>query len=88
MKVQFEVAGRALQRAGKAASRLARSSMHEMTRLGRVSREPVQAVWHAMRLAGRHIARDAVTAWHEAAPARAKAGKSAPRRTAQRAARG
>lgn len=79
MKARFAGAGRALQRAGKAASRFARSSVHEMAQAGRSSREPMQAVWRAMRLAGRHIARDAVAAWQEAAPVRPRTKRAAPR---------
>ncbi|MCK7501764.1 MAG: MBL fold metallo-hydrolase [Comamonadaceae bacterium] len=62
MKEQLEVAERALQRAGRAAARFARRSVHEVTLAGRASREPMQVVWRAVRLAGRHIARDAVAA--------------------------
>lgn len=69
MKARLDVAGRALTRAGMAASQFARSSMHEMALAGRASREPMNDVWRAVRLAARHIARDAVAAWHEAVPA-------------------
>jgi hypothetical protein len=85
MKARFEVAGRALQRAGKAASRFARRSVHEVTLATRASREPMQALWRAMRLAGRHIARDAVVAWQEAVPARPRGKKAAPRPAARAA---
>jgi hypothetical protein len=82
MQAQFEVAERALQRAGRAAARFARRSVHEVTLAGRASREPMQAVWRAVRLAGRHIARDAVAAWHEAVPPAAGAKKPARPRAA------
>lgn len=85
MKAQFEVAGRALERAGRAAGAFARSSAHEVTLAGRATREPMQAVWRAMRLAGRHIARDAAAAWREAVPVAAKVERSAKPRKAVRA---
>jgi hypothetical protein len=83
MAVRFEVAGRALQRAGRAASRFARSSLHEVTLASRASREPMHALWRAMRLAGRHIARDAATAWSEAVPVRVRASRPASRQAAR-----
>lgn len=76
MKARFDVAGRALRRAGMAASQFARNSMREMTVAGRAWREPMNEVWRAVRLAARHIVRDAVAAWHEAVPV-ARARKSA-----------
>jgi hypothetical protein len=82
MQSQFEVAERALQRAGRAVARFARRSMHEVTLAGRASREPMHAVWRAVRLAGRHIARDAVVAWHEAVPTAARARKASRPRAA------
>lgn len=82
MKEQLEVAERALQRAGRAAARFARRSAHEVTLAGRASREPMHQVWRAVRLAGRHIARDAVTAWREAVPTTARAKKPARARAA------
>lgn len=85
MKARFAGAGRALQRAGEAASRFARRSVHEMSLAGRASREPMQTVWRAMRLAGRHIARDAVVAWREAVPVRPRTKRAAPRPSARSA---
>lgn len=81
MKARLDVAGRALTRAGMAARQFARSSVHEMTLAGRASREPMHEVWRAVRLAARHIARDAVAAWHEAVPV-ARTRKSAHPRAA------
>jgi hypothetical protein len=68
MKATLDLAGRKLQVAGKAATKLARSSVREMTHAAQAAREPVQAMLHAVRLAGRHIARDARAAWLEVAP--------------------
>jgi hypothetical protein len=82
MKEQLEVAERALQRAGRAAARFARRSVHEVTLAGRASREPMHQVWRAVRLAGRHIARDAAAAWREAVPTTAGAKKPARARAA------
>jgi hypothetical protein len=69
IRAKFNVAGRRLEVAGQAATKFARSSMREMTTAARASREPMQALWHTLRLAGRHIARNAVAAWEEVAPA-------------------
>lgn len=81
MKARLDVAGRALTRAGMAARRFARSFVHETTLAGRASREPMHAMWRAVQLAARHIARDAVAAWHEAVPV-ARGRKSAHPRAA------
>lgn len=77
VKAQLDVAGQALQRVGRAATRFARSSVQEVTLAGRASREPMHQVWRAVRLAGRHIARDAVAAWNEAVPVAARPKKPA-----------
>jgi hypothetical protein len=84
MKAKIEMAGRKLQVAGNAAGRFARSSMREVTGAAKASREPVQALWRAMRLAGRHIARDAKAAWCEVMPPSAakKPARAAHRATA------
>ena len=70
IKAKFNVAGRRMEVAGQAATKFARSSMREVTTAARASREPMQALWHTMPLAGRHIARNAMAAWQEVAPAR------------------
>jgi hypothetical protein len=72
MKAGFEVAGNRLQVAGLAARKFARGSMREVTGAVKASREPMGALWRNFRLAGRHILREATTAWHEAMPARAR----------------
>lgn len=84
MKAKLELAGRKLQVAGKAAGRFARSSMREVTGAAKATREPVQALWRAMRLASRHIARDAKAAWCEVMPppAAKKPARAARRATA------
>jgi hypothetical protein len=69
MKVRLEVAGRRLQATSGAASRFARVSMREVTGAVRASREPMTALLRNVRLAGRHIAREALAAWHEVVPA-------------------
>jgi hypothetical protein len=75
MKTRFETAGRKLQATGRAAGRFARSSLREVSGAVQASREPVTALWRNVRLAGRHVMRDAVAAWHEVVPA----PKAAPR---------
>ena len=69
MMARFEVAGRKLQTTGVVASRFARTSMREVTGAVRASREPMTALWRNVRLASRHIAREATTAWYEVVPA-------------------
>ena len=69
MRARLEVAGRKLQTTGLVAGRFARSSMREMTGAVRASREPMTALWRNVRLAGRHIVRDATAAWQEVVPA-------------------
>jgi hypothetical protein len=69
MKARLDVAGRRVQVAGTAATKFARSSVREMTTAAKASREPMHALWRNVRLAGRHIARDAVAMWHEVVPA-------------------
>jgi hypothetical protein len=54
--------------AGHAATKFARSSVREVTTAARESREPLHALWRNVRLAGRHIARDAMAMWHEVVP--------------------
>lgn len=69
MKARFEKAGRGFRTAGTAATKFARSSMREVTTAAKASREPMHALWRNVRLASRHIARDAVAMWHEVVPA-------------------
>jgi hypothetical protein len=69
MKTRLDVAGHRLQVVGLAASRFARSSMREVTGAVKASREPMTALWRNVRLASRHIARDAAAAWNEVVPA-------------------
>ena len=69
MKARLDVAGRKFQVAGHAATKFARSSVREVTTAAKASREPMHALWRNMRLATRHIARDAVEMWKEVAPA-------------------
>ncbi len=69
MKARLDVAGRKVQVAGHAATKFARSSVREVTTAAKASREPMHALWRNMRLATRHIARDAVEMWKEVAPA-------------------
>ena len=68
MKERLEVAGRKFQVAGHAATKFARSYVREVTTAAKASREPMQAMFHNFRLAGRHIARDAKAMWQEVAP--------------------
>jgi len=67
---KLQLAGEKFQVAGQAATKFARSSVREVTTAAKASREPMQALWRNVRLAGRHIARDAAEMWHEMAPAR------------------
>jgi hypothetical protein len=69
MMTRFEVAGRKLQTTGIVASRFARTSMREVTGAVRASREPMTALWRNVRLASRHIVREATAAWCEVVPA-------------------
>lgn len=78
----FVTAGETLQTAGVAASRFGRSAVREMTGAARASREPMHALWRNVRLAGRHIARDAAAMWQEVAPAYAKPKAKRPARRA------
>jgi hypothetical protein len=75
MNARLEVARRSLQVTSRAAARFARSSMHEMNGAVKASREPMTALWRNVRLAGRHILRDATAAWNEVVPARKGAPK-------------
>jgi len=72
MKAGFEVAGNRLQVAGRAARKFARGSLREVTGAVKASREPMSALWRNVRLAGRHIVREATAAWQEVVPARAR----------------
>mgnify|MGYP001765264761 CR=1 FL=1 len=67
---KMQLAGQKFQVAGQAARKFARSYVREVTTAAKASREPMHALWRNVRLAGRHIARDAVEMWHEMAPAR------------------
>jgi hypothetical protein len=69
MKARLGRAGEQVQLAGQAATKFARSSMREVTTAAKASREPMHALWRNVRLAGRHIARDAVELWQEVRPA-------------------
>ena len=70
MKERLEMARGKFQVAGHAATKFARSYVREVTTAAKASREPVQALWHNVRMASRHIARDAKTMWQEVAPVR------------------
>ncbi len=70
VRTRLEVAGRKLQATQAVASRFARTSMREVTGAVRASREPMTALWRNVRLAGRHIVREASAAWQEVMPAR------------------
>jgi len=67
---KLQLAGQKFQVAGTAARKFARSYVREVTTAAKASREPMHALWRNVRLAGRHIARDAVEMWNEMAPAR------------------
>ena len=69
MKARLDMAGHRFRTAGTAATKFARSSMREVTTAAKASREPMHALWRNVRLASRHIARDAVAMWHEVVPA-------------------
>jgi hypothetical protein len=69
MMGRMEAAGHSLHVTQMAARRFARSSMREVTGAVQASREPMTALWRSLRLAGRHIARDATAAWQEIVPA-------------------
>jgi hypothetical protein len=69
IKTRFGVAGCKLQAAGRVAGRFTRSSLREVTGAMKASREPMTMLWRNVRLAGRHIVRDATAAWHELVPA-------------------
>ena len=86
MKARLDGAGRRFQVAGTAATKFARSSVREVTTAAKASREPMHALWRNVRLAGRHIARDAMTLWQEVAPARMETMKLPVVRKARRAA--
>jgi hypothetical protein len=79
MKTRFETAGRTLQATGRAAGRLARSSLREVSGAVQASREPMTTLWRNVRLAGRHVMRDAVAAWHEVVPVQKFGPKGTPR---------
>lgn len=86
MKARLDVAGKRFQVAGNAATKFARSSVREVTTAAKASREPMHALWRNMRLATRHIARDAVAMWKEVAPRSAEVLKLPSVRKARRAA--
>ena len=67
---KLQLAGQKFQVAGQAATKFARSSVREVTTAAKASREPMHALWRNLRLAGRHIVRDATEMWDEMAPAR------------------
>jgi hypothetical protein len=69
MRVKLGKAGEQFQVAGHAATKFARSSMREVTTAAKASREPMHALWRNVRLASRHIVRDAVEMWGEVKPA-------------------
>jgi hypothetical protein len=69
IKTRLGVAGCKLQAAGRVAGRFTRSSLREVTGAMKASREPMTMLWRNVRLAGRHIVRDATAAWHELVPA-------------------
>jgi hypothetical protein len=75
MKSRFETARGRARTARHAATKFARSYMREVTTAAKASREPMQALWHNVRMAGRHIARDAKAMWHEVAPMRMESMK-------------
>jgi hypothetical protein len=70
MRARLDGAQRRARMAGHAATKFARSSVREVTTAARESREPLHALWRNVRLAGRHIARDAMAMWNEVVPAR------------------
>jgi hypothetical protein len=86
MRTRFEVAGARLQATGRVAGRFARSSLREVTGAVRASREPMTALLRNVRLAGRHVMRDAVAAWHEVVPAAKAVRRPAAGGKGQRAA--
>ena len=93
VKARLDMAGRKLkltgqkfQVAGQAATKFARSYVREVTTAAKASREPMHALWRNVRLAGRHIARDAVSMWHEVVPARMEMKMPAARRAGRSAA--
>jgi len=69
VKARLGKAGEKFQVAGHAATEFARSSVREVTTAAKASREPMHALWRNVRLASRHIARDAVEMWHVVKPA-------------------
>ncbi len=72
MKTQLDLAGSKLQVAGGAARKFAHGSLREITGAVKASREPVSMLFRNVRLAGRHIVRNAAAAWHELVPTRTK----------------
>ncbi len=68
VKERLEMARGRFRVAGHAATKFARSYVREVTTAAKASREPMQALWHNVRMAGRHIARDAKEMWKEVAP--------------------
>jgi hypothetical protein len=66
--MRFERAGRQLQLAARTGRRFVRTTVREVMTAARESREPMLALFRNVRLAGRHIAREAVDAWQEVMP--------------------
>jgi hypothetical protein len=68
MRTRLELAGRQLQLAGRTGRRFVRTTVREVMTAARASREPMLMLFRNVRLAVRHIAREAVDAWQEAVP--------------------
>lgn len=79
MKTRLETAGRTLQATGRVAGRFASRSLREVSGAVQASREPMTALLRNVRLAGRHVMRDAVAAWQEVVPAQKLGPKGTPR---------
>jgi hypothetical protein len=65
---KLEFAGRKLRLAGRMTRRFGRTTVREVTTAVRESREPMRALFRNVRLAGRHITREAVQAWQGVMP--------------------
>lgn len=68
VKHRLEMTGTRLQVAGFAAQKFAHGSLREVTGAVKASREPMATLWRTVRLAGRHIVREANAAWHDVRP--------------------
>lgn len=86
MRARLDGAQSRARIARSAATRFARSSVREVTTAARESREPLHALWRNVRLATRHIARDAKAMWHEVMPEAKEVMKLPVARRARRAA--